>query len=94
MIGYSLIYGPGVTTNQISWLEFQQTMLDQHDVAKIVIVNKEIAQIYIKPERLTEPKDNEFTKGNVTNKLGPHYIMQIGSVEILVLVSMAHYITF
>ena len=82
MIGYSLIYGPGVTTNQISWLEFQQTMLDQHDVAKIVVVNKEIAQIYIKPEKLTEPKYKEFTKGNVTNKLGPHYIMQIGSVEI------------
>jgi cell division protease FtsH len=81
IIGFSLFIEPSVKTNQIGWLNFEQNMLSKHDVAKVVIVNKETAQIYIKPEKLTQPKYKELTKGMFANKLGPHYSIQIGSVD-------------
>ena len=39
-------------TKQTSWQEFNREMLQQQKVEKVVIVNKEIAKIYIKREYL------------------------------------------
>ncbi|QYA26967.1 ATP-dependent zinc metalloprotease FtsH [Gramella sp. MT6] len=71
----------GNEPEQISWLDFEQKMLSQHDVAKIVVVNKEIAEIYIKKEKLSENRYKSLTEGVFDGSSGPHYIMQIGSVE-------------
>ncbi|MCG9972785.1 ATP-dependent zinc metalloprotease FtsH [Christiangramia crocea] len=71
----------GNETKPISWLDFEQKMLSQHDVAKIVVVNNEIAEIYIKPEKLSEDKYKGLTDGVFASSTGPHYIMQIGTVE-------------
>lgn len=71
----------GKETREISWLEFEQNMLSQHDVAKIVVVNNEIAQIYIKPEKLSEDKYKGLTEGVFASTTGPHFTMQIGSVD-------------
>lgn len=71
----------GKETREISWLEFEQNMLSQHDVAKIVVVNNEIAQIYIKPEKLSQDKYKGLTEGVFASTTGPHYTMQIGSVD-------------
>jgi len=68
-------------TKEISWLEFERTMLSQHDVEKIVVVNKEIAEIYIKKERFEDPKYKEISDGLFSSKTGPHYTLRIGSVE-------------
>ena len=37
-------------TKQTSWQEFNREMLQQKKVEKVVIVNKEVAQIFIKKE--------------------------------------------
>ncbi len=71
----------GSDVRQISWLDFEQNMLSQHDVSKIEVVNKEIAEIYIKPEKLSENRHKKLTDGFFTSDSGPHYNMQIGSVE-------------
>lgn len=66
---------------EISWLQFEQNMLSQQDVEKIVVINKEIAEIYIKEEKLKDPKYQEFTKDIFGQRSGPHYAIRIGAVE-------------
>ena len=66
---------------EIGWSEFEQNMLSQFDVAQIVIINKEVAEIYIKQERLNDTKYKEISEGLLGTKVGPHYRISIGSVE-------------
>jgi cell division protease FtsH len=70
-------------TKQTSWQEFNREMLQQQKVEKVVIVNKEIAKIYIKREYLDEEKfrdANQKPLGGASRK-GPHFYFEIGSVE-------------
>ncbi|TYP98986.1 cell division protease FtsH [Tenacibaculum adriaticum] len=73
------MYGP--KTEEISWMNFEKNMLIEHDVSRIIIVNKETAEIYIKEEKLNTAKYKALTEGVFANKFGPHYSIQIGSVE-------------
>ena len=66
-----------------NWQEFNQNMLQNQKVEKVVIVNKEKAYIYIKKEFLYEEQFKDVSKktfGDALN-LGPHYYFEIGSVE-------------
>ena len=65
----------------ISWLEFEQNILSQHDVAKIEVINKEKANIYIREDRLDDPKYEEVAETMFGTNPGPHYELTIGSVE-------------
>jgi len=65
---------------EISWSEFEKNMLSQQDVEKIVVVNKEIAEIYIKQDRLSDPKYREGPSSTLSGT-GPHFRMTIGSVD-------------
>jgi cell division protease FtsH len=74
-----------VNTNmkETSWQEFNRTMLQDKEVEKVVIVNRDVAQIYIKAEALQKEEHQTIAKqafGDTPNK-GPHYYFQIGSVE-------------
>lgn len=60
---------------EISWLHFDRDMLSQHDVEKILIINKETAEIYIKQDRLAEEKYKDIPE------TGPQYKMEIGSID-------------
>lgn len=70
------------TTKTISWEEFNQNMLQAHDVEKLVVVNKEVVEVYIKKDRLNSEKYSEVARNNfnVTNA-GPHYKFKILSVD-------------
>ena len=70
-------------TKPTSWQEFNQKMLQQQMVEKVVVVNKEKAFIYIKKDFLSEKQFKDVSKkayGNTPN-LGPHFYFEIGSVE-------------
>ena len=70
-------------TKPTNWQEFNQNMLQNQKVEKVVIVNKEKAYIYIKKEFLYEEQFKDVSKktfGDALN-LGPHYYFEIGSVE-------------
>jgi AFG3 family protein len=69
---------------QISFEEFDQNMLQSEDVEKLVVVNKEYVEVYIKKDRLSEDKykDVATTTFSTVNP-GPHYRFKIGSVEVL-----------
>ncbi|MBK5193364.1 MAG: ATP-dependent zinc metalloprotease FtsH [Flavobacteriaceae bacterium] len=78
---FSIFNKPGTNAREISWLEFEQNMLSEGDVAKIVVVNKEVAEIFIKEEKLGNPKYQDLSKTVVPSGVGPHYMLHIGSVD-------------
>ena len=71
------------STRKTNWQEFNQEMLQKRKVEKVVIINKEVAQVYIKNEYLDEEKFQDVTQkplSGFSNK-GPHYYFEIGSIE-------------
>jgi cell division protease FtsH len=74
----------GAGAKEITWNRFT-VFLGKHQVEKIVVVNKEKAEIYIKQEALTaDTAFKDFTQkktiGSKTNK-GPHFEFEILSSE-------------
>ena len=71
------------TAKPTSWQEFNREMLQQKKVEKVIIVNKEVADIYIKKEYLEEEKfrDSKQKPLGRGNNNGPHFYFEIGSVE-------------
>ncbi|HOY37825.1 MAG TPA: ATP-dependent zinc metalloprotease FtsH [Bacteroidales bacterium] len=62
---------------------FEKQMLANNDVAKIVIINKEKVEVYIKPDKLSQEKYKEVSGSGMGSpgKKGPHYYFMIGDVE-------------
>ena len=50
------------SSKEISWQEFNTEMLQNHDVEKVVILNKETAQIYIKEKALRKEKHKSVSQ--------------------------------
>ena len=70
-------YFSGNSAKEISWTTFKQELLENQDVEKITVVNREQAEVFIKKDRLgKEPHQDIDTKSS-----GPHYIFNIGSIE-------------
>ncbi|GIV35023.1 MAG: ATP-dependent zinc metalloprotease FtsH [Chitinophagales bacterium] len=67
---------------EIDFRTFEQEMLKSHDVDRVVVVNNEFVEVYIKESRLNNEKYKEVaqTSWGGVNK-GPHYTFTIGSVE-------------
>ena len=70
-------------TQPTNWQEFNQLMLQNGKVDKVVIINNKNAYVYIKEEFLAEEQFDEVRKKNFGDapNLGPHYYFEIGSVE-------------
>jgi cell division protease FtsH len=69
---------------ETTWTRLE-TMLEKQDVDKIVIINREKAEIYIKKEKIqSDTTYKEFLKKSIGSSVGnnPHYFYQIGSEEI------------
>src|SRR5665647_330650 len=61
-----------------------EDMIISHDIEKVVVVNKEQAEIYIKPEKLKEEKYSDFAKqkGFGIQPPRPQYYHSFGTVEL------------
>ena len=70
----------GGTTKTVGWGELK-TMLESQDVEKILLVNKELAEIYIKKDKLTQPKYKDVRDNKSMGTPSPQYVYTIGSVE-------------
>lgn len=70
------------TTKEIGWGEVKK-MLQARHVSKVVLVNKEFAEIYIKTDTLKLPKykDVRPEESFISTSTGPQYMYKIGSVE-------------
>ncbi len=64
-------------TDEIPWSEFEQGMLSRNDVESITIVNQEVAEVFIKKEKLGVAPYEKLKK----DFRGPHFVVSIGSVE-------------
>ena len=73
----------GNQPKKTSQRDFESKMLKVGDVQKVVVINREKAEVYIKSEKLTENKYESVSQnplGKTVNK-GPHYIFEIGDVR-------------
>ncbi|HSW68430.1 MAG TPA: ATP-dependent zinc metalloprotease FtsH, partial [Bacteroidales bacterium] len=67
------------TTNELTWGQVKE-MLSNKDIEKIIVVNNEFAEIFIKKELLQEERFKELvTNGVAAGK--PHYTFVIGSYD-------------
>lgn len=78
---FSLFTQYNNATKEISWLTFERDMLSQNDVEKIVVINQSVAKIYIKEDKLSDPKYKELQGYFFQSAAGPHYSIQLGSLE-------------
>ena len=78
LVQWFTVGGGPVETN---WMEVKNTMLEYHDIKKIVVVNREEAQIFLKESSYEKYKD-KFSGGFTSPSIsGPHFFFTIGSVE-------------
>jgi AFG3 family protein len=73
----------GKSPIKTDWKDFKSNMLMTHDVEKIVIVNQLFAEVYIKQDRLNQPKYSKVLERGLSQfaKVGPHYRIDFPSVE-------------
>jgi len=68
------------STEEVNWQQFEKDMLSNHDVEKIILVNKEFAEIYIKKDRLTQDRYKKYIdKGMSTSGSSPQFTMQVNA---------------
>ncbi len=72
--------GLGDDGKQTDWRDLK-TMLEDNDISKIVLVNKETAEIYIKPENLSKEIHKDVEGKSSFAKNTPHYYYNVGSVD-------------
>lgn len=70
---------PGTEARKINWGDLK-TMIEKQHVEKIILVNKEYAEIYIKKDSVSKYKELKDHKENMMGNT-PHYVMVIGSIE-------------
>lgn len=71
------------TSSEISWKVFEKDMLNRKAVEKVVVINNERADVYIKKEFANDSMFREVMKPPFGKGIqaGPHYSFNIGSVE-------------
>ncbi|MEI6766541.1 MAG: ATP-dependent zinc metalloprotease FtsH [Bacteroidota bacterium] len=69
-------------TKEVSPAQFEK-MMTKHDVEKIIVINKEKAEVFIKKEALERDTTYKAVKQGTGSSLntGPHYEFTIGSVD-------------
>ena len=82
LLGFMFLTPNGGETIEIQWPRFENEMLSNHDVSRIVVINKEKAEVFIKPEKLNDARYADAVKQKKNNAFRPQYYFTIGSVEI------------
>lgn len=65
------------SAEETTWTQFKRQMLANNDVAKVNIINKEKAEVFIKKTKLGQGNYQDID----TSYAGPHYTFTLGSVE-------------
>lgn len=68
---------------EITWMQFEQNMLSRNAVDRLVVINQETAEVYIKKEFREDSAFADALRMPISGgfKTGPHYEFNIGSVE-------------
>lgn len=65
--------------SRITWEAMRDSIMPSGNVEKVVVLNQEVAQVYIKPNRISEYKRQERYK--YIPESGPQFYFNIGSLE-------------
>ena len=69
------------SAQKTGWRELQEMLQDQ-DIEKIILVNKETAEIYIKQDKLSQSKYEDLRNQGLGSGDSPHYYYEISSPEV------------
>jgi len=72
--------GFGDSTKKTNWQHLTE-MLQDEDVEKIIVINKDKAEIFIKEDRLNNDPNYEDVKPSGLSSDGPQYYLNIGDVK-------------
>jgi len=77
-------FNKGGKPQKTDWKQFREEMLKTGDVEKLVVVNNETVEIYLKPDRVNDPKFQNMFKNRLgtLSERGPQFFFQISSIEI------------
>lgn len=73
----------GAQTKKTDWKNVKQ-MLQDKDVQKIVLVNKDVAEIYIKADKLKDPKYKDLPQSSTFGQSEPQYYYNVASPDIFI----------
>lgn len=76
------LFMPQDVALKTTWFKVQNEMIMTNDIEKIVVVNKERAEVYLKKEAVKSDKYKELKdRGFFGDEVGPHYYFEIGDVN-------------
>ncbi|MDR2937879.1 MAG: ATP-dependent zinc metalloprotease FtsH [Prevotellaceae bacterium] len=78
IFGINFFFNAGSSV-ETTWRNVRTKMIDSQDVAKVVVVsNRRLVEVYLKPDRLEKYKSELGKKFDVLGKQGPHFYFKIG----------------
>ncbi len=80
ILGYQFFNSASTASNELSTNEFE-TILKDNDIEKIIIANKDVAQVFITPEALQKEKHKKNTQSPFFNDKNPMYVYKIGDLK-------------
>ena len=80
IIGYQFLSSSDLTSDKLTDKEFK-TMLRDGDVEKIVVINNDVAEIFLNKEALEKQNHKSKSSNSFYNKNAPHYIYNFGNQE-------------
>jgi cell division protease FtsH len=70
----------GAAPKELGWGDLKEMLVNQ-EIEKLLLVNKEQAEVYIKKDKLGLPKFKDVKPASTLATAAPQYVYQIGSVE-------------
>jgi len=67
--------------NEINWNRLKEMLVNQ-EIAEIVVINREKAEIHLSQEALQSGEYKDIGSGAFEDQTGPHFIYNIGTVEL------------
>ncbi|HKJ40537.1 MAG TPA: PLD nuclease N-terminal domain-containing protein [Sunxiuqinia sp.] len=61
-------------STEITFQHFENELLENHAVEKVVVVNHDIAEVYLKKDQLNQPQNKDMPED------GPQYYFKIGTI--------------
>jgi len=80
IIGYQFFNSSELSTSKLTENEFKE-LLKENDVKKIVIVNNDVAQVFVTDEALQKEKHKSKTKSPFFNAKDPLYVFDFGDLQ-------------
>ncbi len=81
LLWFFVFTNPTANTDEISFTFLQDSLLAPREVAKIEVINREVAEIYLKKKEPDTSGQEEVVENFFRMPEGPQYRMTIGSVE-------------